>query len=359
MLCKRGNYMNAANTSPLTYNNYTYSILGENTSVQSFAPRIKDYKIPSYKVREKRIGRFFSNKYIMSDYLKSTNSYFPIPGLSVTNILGDICNTMVPQGICTFENYVLITAYDSQKIYNSVIYVLENHKIITTLIYDKKVHMGGICYDGSQIWIAEGGGSAHGDEISYITKDNLFSTINTAVELKAKSITLQGINPLRAEKLTYTSFCSFYDNLLWIGSFNEKDTGQIYGYAIINTNNTLSLKPVCYIEAPAKAQGICFYEKEFTKYICVSTSYGRRHNSVFKLYSLPDYYNPMGIYNNVKHIHKGLIYKTLTLPSMSEQINIYNNSIYCIFESGASKYVKTSSRPIGSYCIFDANKIFQ
>ena len=347
------------NTNNLNNKDFVYSNNGENTSVQSYARRIKDYKIPNYKIREKRIGKFFSKKNKMANYLKGTNSYYPIPGLSITNVLGDICRTMTPQGICSFEQYVLITAYDSTREFNSVIYVLENHKVITTLIYDKKTHMGGICYDGHRIWIAEGGGSAHGNEISYIKKDDFIATINAAIELNAKSIALNNITPLQAKELKYTSFCSFYDNILWIGSFSVDDTSQIYGYSMVNENNHLALKPIRYIEAPAKSQGISFFKNNDSICLCVSTSYGRRHNSVFKCYNLPDYNNPMGIHNGIKENIKGSNYKTLILPPMSEQINITNDSIYCIFESGASKYVKTASRPIGSYCIFDANKIFQ
>lgn len=358
MLCKRGVTMKTFCYEKFDNKHFTYSTLGKSTSVHSHTKRIKDYKIPKYKIREKLSGKFFAIKNKMRHYFKDNNSYFPIPGLSVTNVLGDTCNTMVPQGICVCEEYVLITAYDSLKEYNSVIYVLTNHKLITTLIYDKKTHMGGICYDGTYIWIAEGGNSEHGNEISYIKKEDFFNTINASIELKAKSIGLHGITPLRAKELNYTSFCSFYDNLLWIGTFSTNDTSHIYGYSIINKNNQLSLMPVQYIEAPPKSQGICFYKDNDTTYLCVSTSYGRRHNSVFRCYKLLDYNKQTENHNGINQIFKGNAYKTLILPSMSEQINITKDSIYCIFESGATKYVRTSSRPIGSYCIFDANKIF-
>lgn len=350
--------MNTSANNIYDYNNFTYSTLGEATSAKSHSRRIKDCKIPNYKVYEKYNKNLFSKKIKIANILKTTTSYFPIPGLSKTNILGKTCNTMVPQGICPCESYVLITAYDSCKIHNSVIYVLENNQIIATLIYDKKAHMGGICYDGSYIWIAEGGGSAHGNEISYIDKNNFFKTINVAISLKAKSIALQGITPLRADNLKYTSFCSFYDNLLWIGSFCADKSSHIYGYSIEKNNEEISLKPVTHIDAPAKSQGICFYKNESFTYLCVSTSYGRLHNSVFKCYKLEDYHISSNKHNDIKLLHIGNTYKTLTLPPMSEQINIKNSSIYCIFESGATKYIKTSSRPIGSYCIFDANKIF-
>ena len=36
---------------------------------------------------------------------------FDIPDIAATNVLGDICNCMTPQGICVANDYILITAY--------------------------------------------------------------------------------------------------------------------------------------------------------------------------------------------------------------------------------------------------------
>ena len=110
---------------------------------------------------------------------------------------------------------------------------------------------------------------------------------------------------------------------------------------------------------PKKAQGICFYKDDDNTYLCVSTSYGRRYDSIFRCYKLNDHTKPTKEHNNIKQILKNHAYKTLILPSMAEQINIKDEAIYCIFESGANKYIRNSSRPIGSYCIFDAKKIFK
>jgi len=61
---------------------------------------------------------------------------------------------MVPQGICTMGNYVLITAYDSSAQHKSVIYVLDNNNVLkATLVYCNKNHLGGVTYDGTYIWI--------------------------------------------------------------------------------------------------------------------------------------------------------------------------------------------------------------
>lgn len=320
--------------------------------------KIKDYKIPKYRVKQKDLIPKKTKRYRMTHYLATEASFYPIPGLTNTSLLDKKCTTMVPQGICTCENYTLTTAYDSEGIHLSAIYVLENNSLIATLVYDNKSHLGGIAYDGSYIWVAEGGGSAHGDEMGAIKKEDFFSAIKMCIESKAESIQLANIIRLRAKELKYTSFCSYHDGILWAGHFSAKTTSHIYGYKACEENGQLFITPVRYIEAPMKTQGICFYAHEDTTYLGVSTSYGRRNNSVFRCYKLKNYNNPSDTYENIPQIRKNSAYRTIILPSMSEQICVKDNTIYCIFESAAYKYLRNSSRPIGSYCIFDAEKVF-
>lgn len=339
--------------------NHIFSTFGNYTSIKPTAKRIKDNKIPNYSVRQKNIITHTSRKYKLMDYLLNDNSFYSIPGLANTNILGQNCSSMVPQGICTCEEYILTTAYDATDSHNSVIYVLKENQLIATLIYDKKVHMSGITYDGKYIWIAEGGGSRNGNGMGAIKKDDFFNAIDASETFNAKSIALKNIIHINAKELRYTSFCTFFDNLLWVGTFSLDNTNHIYGYSISIINDQLSLVPKRYIEAPKKAQGICFYKDKNTVLLCVSTSYGRRHNSILRCYNLKDYYSPSETFNNIKQILKDSAYRTIIMPPMAEQINIKDDNIYCIFESGANKYIKTSSRPIGSYCIFNAKSIFK
>ena len=42
---------------------------------------------------------------------KVSDSTFAIPGLEGTNVLGEMCDCMTPQGICVMNDYILITAY--------------------------------------------------------------------------------------------------------------------------------------------------------------------------------------------------------------------------------------------------------
>ena len=138
-------------------------------------------------------GLFFSLKYFVlgggsdkSDFkLLAGCEEFDIPDLSYTDVLGDACNCMTPQGICVAGDYVLITAYCSVDYYkenlitnineesnvarminevhherhNSVMYVVseKTKRHVTTLVFDDKSHVGGITFDGEYVWVAKGG----------------------------------------------------------------------------------------------------------------------------------------------------------------------------------------------------------
>lgn len=104
---------------------------------------------------------------------------------------------------------------------------------------------------------------------------------------------------------------------------------------------------------------MCFYKSLGTVFLGISTSYGRDKESVIRCYRPTDYYEPKKKYKGILLIHKGNAYRTLAMPSMSEQISIHGVFMYCIYESAASEYVTKALNPIGSFCIFSANQIFK
>jgi len=297
----------------------------------------------------------------MKDYLVGGDMYYTIPGLTNTNILGANCGTMVPQGICRMDNYILITAYDAEETHKSVIYVLSvSGELKATLVYNKKCHMGGITYDGTYVWIAEGGASnSVNNGIGAIKKSTMLDAINVSNVKKAKSVALKDIKWQQVSEISSTSYCTYFDNKLWIGKFSDTGTSHIYGYSIDYAYSTPKLTADRYIQAPQYTQGMCFYKSLGTVYLGISTSYGRGNNSVIRCYKPTDYYDPKKKYNGVLQIHKGYAYRTLVMPSMSEQISIHGVFMYCIYESAANTYVGESSRPIGSFCVFSANQIFK
>ena len=102
----------------------------------------------------------YANGYTRKDkfkyYLKTNTSYYDIPGLTNTNVLGTNCKTMVPQGMCKMNDLVLISAYDSEGKANSVIYVLNSDGLLATMVLPFRSHVGGLIYDGTNVWIVNG-----------------------------------------------------------------------------------------------------------------------------------------------------------------------------------------------------------
>lgn len=329
-----------------------------------------DNKFLEYEIVKTEVKGNKNISYKLKNFLNSSYSYYTIPGLKNTNIFGKNCDTMVPQGICRMDEYVLITAYDSSKKNNSVIYVLNKEGALqATLVYCNNAHLGGITYDGSFVWIAEGSDT---DYVGAIGKNIILKAVNVAKKTGAKSVALKKDTHIKRQHLPAldsTSYCTYFDGRLWVGKFEENKVSYIYGYTIDYRYSTPKLNIDAYIEAPKKTQGICFYNYNGTVYLGVSTSYGRRNNSVIRCYK-PNYSNPKNYYDPrlkiyIQQIIKNDAYRTITMPSMSEQISMKESSMYCIFESAANKYLNNldgkgySSRPIGSFCLLSAKMIFR
>jgi len=364
------------------YLGFNYYDTGSNTSTDSAIDHdtaLDDSDLLKYKVIEENVKEKTSSTYKMSHYLASSKAYYTIPGLNNTNVLGKDCTTMVPQGICTMDSYVLITAYDSSAQNKSVIYVLDNNNVLkATLVYCNKNHLGGVTYDGSYIWISEGGDDVEvtwDNYVGAISKSTILNAIKVSSVKKAKSVALKNITHIKRQQvstLSSTSYCTYFDSRLWVGTFDKDNKSDIYGYKIDYSYDTPKLKVDRYIEAPKKTQGICFYKTVGKVYMGVSTSYGRQNNSVIICYRPKDYYEPKKKYKGIMQISLNDAYKKITMPPMSEQISIRGIAMYCIFESAAYKYlnqhdniiegalhINHSERPIGSFCIFSTDKIFK
>ena len=153
-------------------------------------------------------------------------SYLPaVPGLKHTNIDGTVCTDMVPQGLCIAGDYLLITAYDAKEAHNSVVYVLSHAggnrgEYLATLVLPNRNHAGGIAFDGSLIWIAQSSDKT--------LKGFSYETLQRAVASGADSVRVE--YEISTDKLLKTaSLVTYYDGLLWVGTFAEKESGILYG----------------------------------------------------------------------------------------------------------------------------------
>ncbi len=189
-----------------TENGYTYSTDGTVTS----NTLIYEERINNYKVIERNIETGKTKELKMSNYLIDYNTQYTIPGLRNTNVLGKNCDTMIPQGICRLDNYILVTAYDYEEECNSVIYVINTSgEVQATLVYNKKCHMGGIAYDGKYVWIAEGGKGKYKNGVGAINKSVILEAVKISKAKSAKSIKLKNIKWTQAKELESTSYCTY------------------------------------------------------------------------------------------------------------------------------------------------------
>lgn len=271
-------------------------------------------------------------------------SYLPaVPGLKHTNIDGKACTDMVPQGLCLAGEYLLITAYDAEEENNSVVYVLSNTGedrggYLTTLVLPNINHVGGITFDGSYVWIAQSGDRT--------LKGFSYETLQR---------TAAGVNSVRVDyeitsgKLLKTaSLVSFYDGLLWVGTFAEKESGILYGYKAEISGDTAAMTAVRSMELPAQTQGVSFERIGGRTLLLTSCSYGRKNDSRLHVYS-PSYDKP----SENGDITLGEAVRILTLPPMLEEIASDGTYTYCLFESAATKY---STVPFNR-CLYPVDRI--
>ena len=278
----------------------------------------------------KNIGWFRQNVV----YKKS----FPMPGTINTNVGGFTSYRMCPQAITFAGSYLLMTAYDYSKEENSVIYVMNksNGKLLTTIVLPDQVHVGGIAYDGTNVWVS------HGGNVAAIR----FSTIKSAAK-----------NKLAYKNVSYTTLCkvnttasfiTYYKGMLWVGQTKETAKSPTYSYTINNKTGTPTLKAKNKINLPDRIQGIAFLSDG-----SLAISRSNLYITSQRYYiSQIDYYKPKWSGNKIKKLNKKV--NTCQMPTMNEGIAVSGKYIYSCFES---TIFPTASNPMDRICAFKTSSL--
>lgn len=298
-----------------------FFIIPANAATTSTAPRIySDFvKSPAYK-NYTDFAKLYVSKYSIA-----------IPGLEHTDVNGKDCTTMVPQGICFAKEYLIVSAYDSAEKCNSVLYVISNddgrnRKLLMTVVLPMKAHVGGIAFDGTYLWVA------NGSKVSSIQYSTIVSKVRTAVTDKKKSVAISFHSTYAPA--TGASFITYGEGMLWVGQFKDQgDTsGKMYSYEVSDDGKKLT-KKYC-IQLPDRIQGACFKDG----YLILSRSYSRNvsgetYISELRIYKIsrPD--------QNGK-IKKNSVVKVIKMPPMVEGLVAGSNYLYSVYESAATKYYK-------------------
>lgn len=317
--------------------------------------------------------KYHKARIVFNDFALLSQATMPLPGLENTNVSGEGCSCMTPQGLCATEDFIFISAYcnvkkykteldenkyyfdNSQKLekekdhktHNSVIYIIDRHtgEYIKNLVLPDTNHVGGLASDGENIYIAK----STDKQVSVIT----MKQVKRVLETKSLSVEVQ--YEYTADCFNNASFVVYYNDLLWVGVFNEKENGKLVAFNV--EKDSFRLTEVAAVTIPAKANGASFTDINGQVYLNVNSSYGRKNVSDMYLYSVSDY--------GTKDIQIKPVGKYMMPPVMQNSC-IYDGKMYYIFESAATCYsevesvmnIKSTVHAIDRMCITDAEDVF-
>lgn len=312
-----------------------------NSAVKNVIPKkvtATSKKAKLYKTKKKFLA---SNAYKNIGWFRQNVVYkksFAMPGTINTNVGGFTSYRMCPQAITFAGSYLLMTAYDYAKEENSVIYVMNksNGKLLTTIVLPDKVHVGGIAYDGTNVWVS------HGGNVAAIR----FSTIKSAAK-KKKAYKNVNYTTLCKVKTT-ASFITYYKGMLWVGQTKETAKSPTYSYTITNKSGTPTLKAKHKINLPDRIQGIAFLPDG-----SLAISRSNLYMTSQRYYiSQIDYYKPKWSGNKIKKLKKKV--NTCQMPTMNEGIAVSGKYIYSCFES---TIFPTATNPMDRICAFKTSSL--
>lgn len=267
---------------------------------------------------------------------------FVIPGLINTNISGFASSSMCPQGLTFAEDYLLMTAYDMANQELSVIYVMsvKTRELLTTIILPTKAHVGGIGYDGTFVWVSVGN---RVNGLSYEVIEEAVRTGQDYYYIEFESVNVVGIT---------ASYITYYNDMLWIGSYNELQTTIMNSYQIDHeTEGNPTLTKVGAISMPTRVQGVAFTDDgtmilSRSCQLYVGLRGYMRQLDIYK----PDFSDEEGDYRLGKMI------STVEMPTMNEEIAIREGYLYVNFESAA--FAK-ASYPVDRIVAFKLSSILK
>lgn len=226
---------------------------------------------------------------------------------------------MYPQGICFTEKYLFVTMYSQDKntMGKVMIYDKFSYEYVLSLVMDVKSHLGGIAYDGNNLWICNSSKMSI-ERISY-------SFVCDAVN-KHKGHVVDIRNLIEAYKVNVIPSCiTFFDDRLWIATHTKITNSEMMTYRFSKDENLLKYDSIYHI--PSKVQGLVF---EKNGRVILSTSYGRKKSSYLKIYESAEEMS--------KNIDKYV--KKIEMPPCSEGIAINEDKYYVVFESAGEKYLE-------------------
>lgn len=292
-----------------------------------------EYSVKNYEYKSKE-------KWLVDcsyDFLEAIS----IPGMPDTKE-DDLLNKVIysqsqcPQGLCITDDFVLMTSYSEEDdcLGELIVFSRENGEYLVTLGMDPESHLGGIAFDGTNVWVC----NSNDKTVERISYDfiQLMAFENTHQVIDATEV-------VDIYKVKNTPSCiTFYDNRLWIATHNILFNSRMKAYCYDNINNELNVLSDYTI--PPQVQGLAFDEKGK---IYLSTSYGRNMSSYIKTYK-----SVVELSSKPNQPEQ-----TVELPPGSEELDIVDDNLFVLFESAGEKYLEGTDGK--GFCYYPIDKILR
>ena len=289
-----------------------------------WTPKIDNrYNVENYKYRlESRTGD--NRKQLLKDLDYGFLDKINIPGMPDTRA-DDFLNQYIfsesqcPQGVCLTDEFVMITSYSVEDdcMGELMVFDRESGEYLITLGMDENSHLGGITFDGDNVWLC----NSHEKEIERISYDFI-----TTMAYRNRGEVVDAREVVDCYKVKNTPSCITYSGgRLWIATHSLWVESQMTAYNYKSVEN--KLEALSSFQIPSKVQGVAFDEEGK---VYLSTSYGRDKSSY--LYQ----------YNSVAEMsaHPKYPAYTVELPPCSEELEVHDNTLYILFESAGEKYLE-------------------
>lgn len=235
------------------------------------------------------------------------------------------------QGLCFTPDYILMTAYaDGSDTKGSLmIFERETGTYLATLGMKEKSHLGGIAFDGENVWICHSNSKTL-ERIPYEYIERIGADApGYCVDASALS------DEYKLDNIPSCITC--YGGRIWVATHTKFFDSEMLSYSYDEEKDTLT--SLSSYNIPNKVQGIAF-DKGGQVYL--STSFGRNSSSYLKVYA--------SLLTLTKHPNEPSA--KVEMPPCSEEIAIADDNVYVLFESASLRYFEgtdgkgNSSSPI-------------
>ncbi len=272
-------------------------------------------------------------------FVNEVSNMFDIPGMLQTNVKGEMCEDMIPQGIVLHNGHWFITAYCYKKEHNSVMYVLDakENNLVTTLVLDSKTRAGGIAYANGYLWIAATSKVYYYD---YNDIKEIVDSIETKQNVKSVSVSKCKHGSVDMAEGIEASFLGICDSYLCIGAYQTilQDNKSIYFCnPIIKDDGKIEI--ISSMLLPQYAQSMSIIKDDGKSYMLINVAMADYDSCVY-VYEMDEQFNAK-------------IVKKIYVPCFAKGIYSTEEKTYILFQSCAKKYRENIKVPIGSICAID------